>query len=202
MKHTTVLLQNGLKSIMDSFGIMQRECKDISDAYFKSGASATVSALASDTTPATVATKFTKANYTAGITLADNLNKFFQNQAVTTADYLATLDALKYGNATLATQLSVAVEEIGKRIYAMVQDCLSLVTQGRNLVEMYFDNEIGDIVSAFDADRIIPGSEMTRTDLSLAVTMLQEWEKFFTNTAVTQADYSSTVSRWLRLSLI
>ncbi len=67
---------------------------------------------------------------------------------------------------------------------------------------MYFDNEVGDAITNLDNQRIIYGSEMTKSDLTNAITLLQEFHKMLENTAVTQGDYSSTVSKWERLSVI
>jgi hypothetical protein len=81
-------------------------------------------------------------------------------------------------------------------------DCIEIYRQSQNALELYFDNEVGDIVSVLDAQRIVYGSEMTVSDLSSAITLLQQFNNFMGNSAVTTGDYSSTISKWNRLDEI
>ncbi len=200
MVQITVLLQNNIKTIMDSFATMQRECKGIYDAYWKTIAHTTVSALSTDNTPATSASRLTKATYILGVTLSEQLNNFFQNSAVTTGDYLGTCTIIRYGNAAAISAIDVPTESIGDRIKQICLNCSEIYIHSQNIIETYFDNEIGDMVAVIDAQRIVYGSEMTASDLSIAITMLQAFNNFMATAAVATADYSSTISKWNRLS--
>lgn len=202
MQQITVLLQNNIKTIMTSLASMQRECKSIYDSYWKTMANTTVSGLSTDATPATVASKLTKKNYIDAITLSESLNNFFQNAAVTTGDYLQTSVNAKYGNAVLGSAIDVPTESIGDRLKQLCLDCIEIYRQSQNVLDLYFDNEVGDIVAVLDAQRIVYGSEMTVSDLSSAITLLQQFNNFMGNSIVTAGDYSSTISKWNRLDEI
>lgn len=187
---------------MTSLASMQRECKSIYDSYWKTMANTTVSGLSTDATPATVASKLTKKNYIDAITLSESLNNFFQNAAVTTGDYLQTSVNAKYGNAVLGSAIDVPTESIGDRLKQLCLDCIEIYRQSQNVLDLYFDNEVGDIVAVLDAQRIVYGSEMTVSDLSSAITLLQQFNNFMGNSIVTAGDYSSTISKWNRLDEI
>lgn len=202
MQQITVLLQNNIKTIMTSLASMQRECKSIYDSYWKTMANTTVSGLSTDATPATVTSKFTKKNYIDAITLSESLNNFFQNAAVTTGDYLQTAVTAKYGNAVLGSAIDVPTESIGDRLKQLCLDCIEIYRQSQNVLDLYFDNEVGDIVAVLDAQRIVYGSEMTVSDLSSAMTLLQQFNNFMSNSIVTAGDYNSTISKWNRLDEI
>jgi|MudIll2142460700_1097286.scaffolds.fasta_scaffold54810_3 hypothetical protein len=202
MQQITVLLQNNIKTVMTSLSNMQRECKSIYDTYWKTMANTTVSGLSTDATPATVTSKLTKKNYIDAITLSENLNKFFQNTLVTTGDYLQTAVNAKYGNAVLGSALDVPTESIGDRLKQLCLDCIEIYRQSQNVLELYFDNEVGDIVAVLDSHRIIYGSEMTVSELSSAITLLQQFNNFMSNSAVTTGDYGATISVWSRLDEI
>ena len=202
MEQMTVLLQNNIITIKDSLKTMQRECDDIYDAYWKTDATTLITGLSSGTDPATVESKLTKDTYLGGITLAENLNKFFTNVAVSQSDYLQTINQIKYGNAVLETQLSVAVEGIGTRIKQMCLDALEVYKQSLDITDMYFDNEIGDAVAVWEDHRIVYGCEITKLELSNTITMLQQYQNMVNNSAVTQGDYSATLATLDRLSVL
>jgi len=202
MNDISKLLQNNIITIMTSLQSMQRECTDIYNAYWKTDAQPTVNALTSTGTAATVASNLTKGNYVDGISFAENLNKFFSNQAVTQSDYLQSINQIKYGNAELVTQLTEATEQIGTRIKQLCLDALEVYKQSLDIVELYFDNEVGDIIGVLDSQRIVPGSEMTVADLTVAITLFQNFQNMITNQSVSTGDYSATISTWQRLDTL
>jgi hypothetical protein len=202
MEQVPVLLQNNIITIRNSMMTLQRECADIYDAYWKTDANTTVSGLATGATPATVSSKFTKDNYTSGITLCENLEKFFANQAVSTADYLQTVDQCKYGDAVLGSQHTEATEQIGSRIKQLCLDVLEIYKQSLDITDLYFDSEMSDTVAVLDSHRIVYGCEMTASELSNTITMLQQYQNMIQNSSVTQGDYSATLSVLERLSAL
>lgn len=198
----TSIIQNQIIDIVADLAVVQRECIDIYNSYWKTDASTLVPALTNDTDPATVNSKLTKAEYISGITFCEDLNDFFQNGAVTTTDYAQTCYKIKYGNADLATQLSEAVENIGDRVLQICLDAIQLRIDMQNVVDIYFDEEVGDTVSALDGERIIYGSDMVRNDLSNIITLFQQFENMMANSAVTSGDYSAMISKWSKYSKI
>lgn len=199
----TKVLQNKLKTIANSLSWMQRECIDIYNDYWKTDASTLVPALATGTTPATVEYHLTKEEYINAITFCEEFDDFFTNEAVTQTDFRQTCIRVKYGSAAdLGTPTSNAVEELGKRIYALCIAVLELYNDAKDATEIYFDNEISDIIAVIDTERIVYGSEMTKDDLSSMITLLQEFMDMIGNAAVTQGDYSAIIAKWERLSII
>lgn len=203
MNDITKILQNKIINIMTSFEVSMKECKEIYNAYWKTDATTKIVALSTGTDPATQETHLTKDEYIGGITYCENLNNFFQNIAVGTTDYRQIIEKIHYGSAaTLATPLSVATEALGTRIYNLALDTIEIYKLSTEIIEIYFDNEVGDAIASLDNQRIVYGSEMTKDDLVLAVVMLQEFNKMIDNQAVTQGDYSATISKWKRLETL
>lgn len=203
MYNITGLLQNEIRALFTIFKDAGREAKSIYDGYWKTDANTKVTGLSSGTDPATVETHLTKDEYANGITLCEELDDFFTNSAVTTTDFLQHATRCKYGSAgTLATQLSNATEKIGTRLYDLCTVLIDALETALNIIDLYYDNEVGDIVSALDDQRIIFGSEMTKTDLVNAITLLEQFENFMNNSVVTTADYFATIAKWDRLTTI
>lgn len=199
----TKILQNKLKTITNSLNWMQRECINIYNDYWKTDASTLIPGLADNDTPATVEYHLTKDEFTNAITFCEKLNNFFTNQAVSTADNRQICVRVKYGSAAnLASPLSNATEELGKRIYFLFTSVLDMYVEIQDAIEIYFDNEIGDIIAVIDSDRIVYGSEMTSSELVAIITLIQEFKDMIENAAVTSGDYSSTISKWERLGQI
>lgn len=196
----TELLQSDLIGIMNTLKSLQRECKNIYDSYWKTDANTNVSGLSLDTDPAAKTAKLTKKDYTDGITFCQDFNDFFNNTAVTTSDYYQILVKIQYGDADLTTPLSEATESIGDRLKQLALNCLDLYNQVLDTIDMYYDNEIGDILAVIDDDRIVYGSNMTKVELSDALTLLQQYVNMLSNSAVTTGDYSTTIGSWQRLT--
>jgi len=203
MQTVTKLLQNNMKTIMNSLKFMEKECKEIYDVYWKTDVNTQIGALVNGTDPATVNTHLTKTEYLGGITYCEDLNDFFQNGAVTTTDYKQSIYRIQYGSAAvLADELSPATEATGTRIYDLCLNVLEIYKQGKDIINLYYDNEVGDMITSIDSQRIVPGSEMTKDDLASAITLIEEFIGMLDNEAVTQSLYSSTVSKWERLDTI
>ena len=127
---------------------------------------------------------------------AANLDKFFSNQAVAQSDYLQTIEQIKYGNAELVTQLSEATEQIGTRIKQLCLDALEIYKQILDAIDLYFKNEIGDMLAVMDSHRIFSGAEMNVSDLTAAITLFQQFQNMIENSAVATAEYGGTIAIW------
>jgi len=194
----TKKLQVEIASVVESMLTMKEEVKSIGKAYWSTNANTLVGALGS-TDAATLSTKLTKTEYLAGITLCEDLEDFFTNDAVTTTGYQASCMLLKYGSHATGTKLSEATEDIGTRMKQVGVDCLELFKKCRNILEMYANNEVGDMIANLDTQRMIPGSEMTKDVLSSGVTLVEQFKKLINNEAVTTGDYSATLAKWQSL---
>jgi len=192
----TALLQTKIKIVVDAMSLMQNEVLDITKAYWATDANTKISALSLDTDAATLATKLTKAEYLGGITAVEALGKFFTNQAVTTADYLISFDKLRYGSHAAGAKLSEATEQLGSRMNLVALNAIEMFKMAKDILSIYINNEVGDMIANLDAQRHIPGSQMTEDELSSGVTVVEQFKKLVNNEAVTQGDYASTLAKW------
>jgi hypothetical protein len=195
MQDLMLKLQTDIRSIVTSFETLQRECTNIHASYFKSDASTTLGAKA-DGDPVTVTTKLTKLEFINGITFCEELDDFFTNQAVEQADYLATCENIKYGNDEATSVLSIAVEALGDRLYQVAIDSITLFNSCLDILDLYNDTEIATAASGLSNQTVMFGASMTKSQLSLAMTMIEQFKKMINNEVVTQGDYASTIQKW------
>lgn len=199
MQVVTKCLEDNLKQVMQEFHALQYASKDIYDSYWDTDANTQVAA-ASAGAQVLVSPQVKKEDYQNAITLADNVYKFFNNTAVSATDHMQYSNLVIYGTdyaTPISAELSPATAEIGANIVKLATNCMSLLERARSNQNLYFDNEVGDIVSVLDGERIIPGSVVTRNDLNNAITLLQQFENFMTDQTIVTGDYSVTVSKWL-----
>lgn len=194
-------LQEDIVDFMTSCSFLILEAPDIEKLYFANAINSEISGAAAGdqvtTTWDSVSTKLTRSKVEAGITLAQQMNNFFANAAVTQADYWSTIQALTHADGgTGSFVASASLESLGLRLRRFGEDCLTQFNRAKAIQNLYYDNEFGDIVSVLDAERIIPGADMTRNDLANAVTLVAQFQNLVGNAAVTTGDYESTVSKW------
>ena len=192
------LLQDEIKDFMATMLFFQSESLDLYNLYWKGDVSSTISALAG-TDPVTLSTELTKNELINGVTFCEELDDFYTNSGVTTGDYNSTCQNIIYGDVTTPTKRSNATEDMGERLKNLCTNAISKDSQAMLIVDLYNDNEFSDIVSVLDNQRIITGSDMTKDDLNLAITLITQYRNMIGNSAVTTGDYASTVSKWRRL---
>jgi hypothetical protein len=195
----TALLQTKIKTVVDSLTTMQGEANDIVKAYWATDASTLVTALPNATDAATLSTKLTKAEYNAGVLLMTELSFFFSNQAVSQGDYLTNCDNLKYGSHPSGAKLSEATEQLGVRMNLVALNCVELSKIAQDILNIYLDNQVNTMVAGIDAQRRVPGSDMTQDELVSGVVLVQQFKALLSNLAVTQGDYASTLAKWQTL---
>jgi hypothetical protein len=194
----TRVYQNKVKTLVALWLTMKEEVKDIGKCYWSTDANTKITA-AGDTDPVTLGTHLLKSSYVSGITLCEALSNFFSNTEVSTADYLQTCHKLRYGGAAVPTKLSDATEELGSRMYVVACDAIEIFKECRVILELYSNNEIGDMVANLDVQRMIPGSEMTKDQLSSAITVVEQFKKMLNNEAVSTGDYAASLAKWQNL---
>lgn len=195
----TCKLETEIESFMTSMESLQRESSDIYAVYWKTDANTTLGGF-SDSDPVTITTKLTKAELVAGVTFCEELEDFFTGEAVSQSDYLQTLLNIRYGNNEKTSPVaSVAVEAIGDRLYQVSLDCIQLFKNAKDILDVYTNNEIGDMVTNFDNHRIIWGSNMNKLELNEAITLVEQYKKMINNEVVSTASYGDTVAKWGRL---
>lgn len=198
MNQVTLQLQQQIVAILGPMRNLLLEAHGIEKTYFATGASAEVGALASDTTAATTSSRLTKSQVIRGITLAQALKAFFENQAVSTGDYRESSEVVTNGNATGANP-SVALELLGNRIKAFGQDCIELEKRCKTALDLYFNNGINTAFASIGDQRVVFGAVMTVGEMKAAVNLLQQFGFLMGNAAVTTGDYKATIDLWARL---
>lgn len=194
----TRYIQIEIKSIIDSMSVMKTEVQNIGKVYWSTDANTAVAALgASDA--ATMVSKLTKTEFLSGITLCEQLDKFFTNQALTQSDYMSSCENIIYGNDGRTSKLSESVEGLGNRMLQVSLNCVELFKKATNVLKIYNENEVGTMISGIATTRLIPGSEMTKAELSSGITLLEQFKKVLNNEVATQGDYGSTLAIWNRL---
>jgi hypothetical protein len=191
-------LQIDIKSVVDSMILLKEESSDIYKAYWSTDANTQVGGLASGDDAATESSKLTKTNYLNGITLCEDLEDFFGNEAVTTTDYLQNCEKIRYSDAGTPTKLSEATEGLGERIQQVAIDCIVLLQQCRNILQVYSANEVSDMITNLDPERPLGGCQLTASDMNSGITLVEQFKKMLSNEAVSTGDYASTLAKWVK----
>lgn len=199
MNNVTINIEADFKAFAESMSLIMNEAKDIHSAYFATDASTLVEALASGTTGASFDSKLTKAQYQNGIGFLEQINKFFNNEAVTTGDYLNTLNNLIYGNAAVPGNIGDAVESLATRMKNLARSCMTHFVTAKDILETYNNSELGTIVAEITGARIVYGANMSVTQLTQGVTLVEQFKKLINNEAVATGLYSANVAIWKML---
>lgn len=190
-------LQQDVKSIMDSLLAMRNEGLDIYNLYWKGGVTGDISALSSGD-PVSYSTRLNKGQLASALTLADQLgNIFFENASVTTGDYMATCQVLQYGYET-PTLLTPAVEGFAAKAYAFARSCVDIYNKARNCENFYSSVLYASIAALASGSDVVPGSDMTKDEILAAIDLIQQYQKFIQNQAVTTGYYRTVLGIWSR----
>lgn len=195
----TQKIQSDIKLATDAWQLMRIEALDLYNLYWKTDVNATVGALALGTTPCSQQSKLTKADAQAAAGLVEDIGtKFFDNVAIATSDRQVTCQKLANGKA-VPTLIDDQVEEFCNRAAQLGQDCITQDQRSNLAEDFYNSSEMGGALSGMSAQTIVFGSEMTKDDLTSAITLAQQWQNFINNAAVTTGDYKATLGKWERL---
>lgn len=195
INNITQELQDSIKETMTALSDAYREANDIYKTYWETDANTTVSALLLSSSPATQSTKLTKAEFQAGISLVQDYIAFISNNSVSTSQRTTACHNLIYGTAS-PTNLNNLIESLGERLKAISEVFIFRYLGYLKLEQIYFKNEISDMLAVLDPQRVIFGASMTQADLSSAITFLGEFRDYMDNSAVTTGDYQSTLAKW------
>jgi hypothetical protein len=200
MNQITYEIENKIREqLLQMEGIL-KEAEDIEAAYWDTDANTKVAAKA-DTDPVTVTTKLWKTDYLGGITLCGELQKFFNNTAITAADNLQRVNNVLYGHAEAASILSPATEDIGNRLKAMCIDIGNIFDQCLSIVELFYDNQIGTALGSLSSERIVYGATESKSVYTSGISILEQFRNLLKASAVTTADYRATLSNWHKETL-
>lgn len=198
VKIVTQKIQDDIKTITDAFVLMRHEAEDLFNLYWKGGVKTDNDALAGGAA-ATLTTKLAKEDIVTGLTYAEQIDKFFDNQALATADYMTSIQVLTHGNVAIPTLVSDRLEEFGDRIKQLSQDSITQYQRCKNVENLYNSSEVGTAIGSISDFTIVYGAEMTKNDLTSAITLAQNWCTFLDNGAPGTADRKVTLGKWDRL---
>lgn len=195
----TVKFQHDAKVIVDLFADLRWRALNTYEIYWKTSANSDIGALASGSTPASFASRLTKNQcQSQGLVIADQLgNNFFENSAVTTGDYMTSIQSLLHGNAT-ATLVSVPAEDFANEAKGLAADCLSLFSKCRDAENFYSAQGIASLISGLSGTDLVTPDGVTKDELTAALVLMQQYQNFVNNAAVTTAAYKTTLGLWAR----
>lgn len=191
------IIQQKLLNIAGTLNLSLEKANTVYKLYWATTVSTDISGYAGGDS-VTIEGGITKNDLVNGLTIAEQVINFFGNSAVTTADYRANIFKIIYTNKPKTPPVvSNPVEELGKEVMSLVWDLINCYNEAKVIYNLYFKNEVSDIVTAIDAQRIVPGSDLTASDMSAGITLLSNFVSFMDNSAVSTADYQSTLSKLL-----
>jgi len=195
------LIQAKVKELFDTFDLMKNEVIDLDKLYWQEVNTDAGYTAASGTTAVinNIDVALTKSEVTLALTFIQNFNYFITNQVVTTGDYLGTIETVRYGNDQAPSILSVAIEAFGERSKQFCLDALEQYKRCKNIYDMYFDSELSLAVTTISSNIIVYGSEYTASEISNAMTLIQNYINMIENASVTTGDYGATLAKWQRL---
>lgn len=199
MNNVTINLENSIVSYTTSLYFINQEAADIVKMYFATTASSLVSALATNSTPATTTGGggLSKLQFVNGITICQQLQNFFGNAAVTTGDYFGNCETMVNANTPATTALSTDVENLGGRIAALAANLIQLNKDGNNINKAYSASGLSGILGSIASTTIVFGCNVTQSRLIGGVVLVQQFLNFLQNLTVTTGDYYTTVSIWV-----
>lgn len=193
------ILEDKIKTIFGTMQALEMEAADLYALYWGQIDSDAAFTALNNADAATKLTKLTKAELVNGVTLVEQIDRFFTNQSLTQGNYLGTLHAVIYGNDEITTSISTAIEAFGERLVDFCQNLLSVFSDAKAALNVYVDAEIADTLGALAGDNV-PFYVFSKSDLTLAINLLSGFKKLINNEDLTgvQGDYSSTVAVWRR----
>ncbi len=197
MEVITSVLEADIKELMTKFCTMRNEGKDLYNLYWKG--SVNTDAAGTGTDPVAVTAKLTKAEVISILALVEQLDNFWENIAVTQADYQVTIQNVTHGDAVLGAALSSDTEDFADRGIVFCQDLLEQYNMARRADNLYVASEISAAVAGISPQTVVFGATMTKDDLTSAINLIRELINFIENAAIAQAEYKATLIKWRRI---
>lgn len=199
-KVSTEILKEKLEAVFDKMFGFITEAPDISKLYWTEvNTDATYSALAAGDA-ATFSTKLTKQEVQNALSIAEQLDKFFQNQALTQADYLQNIQGIRYGNDPYTSPgISVAIEAYGERVVTFANDLLTTFKNCQDILDIWFSTGISSATGSVSTTSVPWYSNITRGELNDAITLVENFKELLNNEIATSAAYEATVSKFRRI---
>ena len=188
-------VERSMVSISIDLVKMKQDSDDIVKQYFSTTASSLVGAAASGDA-VTVGSKLTKAKFVAGITVAQQIQNLFTNQAVGTNDYLASAVNLIDGTTAAAQPLSQDVEVIGTNLVSLGAKSIDINKRCQSVLSTYNSSELAAALVPVSLTTIVFGADTTKQLFVDGMNLCQQINNFYGNSAVTQGDWNSVLAKW------
>ena len=198
MNTSTDVIESRIQSLISSLQWIRPESADLQELYWAEvNSDSTYTGLAVGDA-ATFSTKLTKQELTNALTIAEQVDKFFSNQSLAQADYLANIQGIRYGNDERASPgISKAVEAYGERSLTFVEGLLSVYKLGEEIDGVYFASELSGAIGGISGD-VLPWSNTPKSDFVNIISLIQNLNKLLNNEVATQGDYDSILSGCLK----
>lgn len=193
------IVQDLIKTVMDSLLYMSAQIADIEKLYFTKVSGDIAGLTGGD--PVTVTTKLTKDDLIAGITLIQQVDKYFGNENMITSDYYGTLIRLINGDNSATGEISPSTEVIGEDLKSLAETLIDINQKCSVIFNMYNDNELNDIIANIESARVVYGATITVSLYSDGITLIEQFSNFVGNVSVITGDYASTINQWQAVDL-
>lgn len=197
---STQILETCLGKCFTEFIPMVFEAPSLSKLYWSEvSPDATYTALGSGAA-ATFSTQLTKQEVINGLTIAEQVDKFFQNQALTQADYRLNIQGIIYGNdAYTSPGISPAIEDFGTRLVTFCNSIITALKCSQDTLDVWFSTDIDDAVNAVTTTSLPFYSSIDKQEVLDGIVLIENFDKLITNQVATQAQYETTVSKYIRI---
>lgn len=196
MNNTSQILEAAILASAKELSSISKSANAILRAYFATDAAGLIDGLASGSTPATVATKLTKAQLQNMIGCIQQVQKFFSNQDVPQGDYLNSIENVQNGSAVLAQPLSNNVEAIANQVVAVSRKLLNQHAEGVEIVKVYNSSGLGSAVGAISTSTEVFGCSTVASKFLSGIVLVDQFSRMLGNASVTTGDYEATVAHW------
>lgn len=193
-------IEQSITNIFNGLSSIKHEVEEIENAYFNTGASDLVGALATDGTAATVSTKLTKLEFINGIVLCQQLHDFFTNSATSQSNYINSALNLINGTTAAGGVLSADVEYLGEKMKAVAESVLARDKEIRDVLKLYNDSELTLAINALSSGTIVFETKRTKTMYSNAIFLLTSLGNLLNNISAPQGDFEGTLAVWSSVS--
>ena len=195
MNNSSQNLQATIKLVMNNLSLIRTNAEEVYARYWGTSAAANIAGLA-DGDACTVASKLKKSEFVSGLSLAEAIKKFFNNEVFAAAAHGNTCRLLILGDAVAAAVISNEVESLGNLMVYMANDCLETKKLIFNLLEFYSATELSAALGAMSSSTVMFGCDTTKSDLVLGLTCAEQFRKFLLNDSAVQGDYKNTLALW------
>lgn len=195
---TTCYFEDNIIQFLTDMEWLSKEAIDLEKMYWATDIATDMSGLGAGD-PATVNSALTKTEVTDGYTFATVVKAFFGNASVTQGDYYVKISNILNGEDAAVSVLGPALEDFGDRLVIFCQKCYDDFLLAKHLLGVYNNMKISAVLGQLSNEDVLFGTSLTKSQISMFITLIEQFKKMINNEAVSTADYQSTVDKKPRL---